>query len=78
MGLLDRLFGRRPAPTKRAKAPRRSVRDTRAEDGARDELREKAGGTQVPCLFIDGVALLESADINRWLSAYSERSAAPA
>ncbi|MCP4808130.1 MAG: hypothetical protein GY913_31260 [Proteobacteria bacterium] len=51
------------------------MRDTRSEDGARDELREKTGGTQVPCLFIDGVALLESADINRWLSEYSSRSA---
>lgn len=49
------------------------MKDTRAEDGVRDELREKTGGTQVPCLFIDGQPLLESADINRWLTEYSQR-----
>ena len=53
------------------------TKDTRAEDGVRDELREKTGGTQVPCLFIDGQPLLESADINRWLSAYSARPGGP-
>lgn len=49
------------------------MRDTRQDDGARDALRQLTGGTQVPCLVIDGVPLLESADINRWLTAYQAR-----
>ena len=31
------------------------------------ELRERTGRGQVPCLFIDGEALFESADIISWL-----------
>ena len=51
------------------------MRDTRAEPGARDELYEKTGRTQVPCLFIDGQPLFESADILVWLEAYTKRAA---
>ena len=48
-------------------------KDTLREPAARDELRRFTGGTQVPMLLIDGVPLLESADINDWLSRYAER-----
>lgn len=44
-----------------------SYRDTREEDGAREELRERTGRTTVPCLFIDGEPLFESADIIDYL-----------
>ncbi len=30
-------------------------------------LQEKTGGTQVPCLLIDGEPMLESSAINVWL-----------
>lgn len=43
------------------------MRDTALELGARDELVEKGGKGQVPCLFIDGRALYESDDIVTWL-----------
>lgn len=43
------------------------MRDTALEPGARDELVEKGGKGQVPCLFIDGQALYESDDIIAWL-----------
>lgn len=49
------------------------VRDTLIEPGAREELYEKTGRTQVPCLFIDGEPLFESADILVWLGAYAKR-----
>ncbi|MCB9765152.1 MAG: glutathione S-transferase N-terminal domain-containing protein [Alphaproteobacteria bacterium] len=49
------------------------TRDTRMEPGARAELVRIAGGTQVPCLLIDDVPLLESADIVAWLEAYARR-----
>ena len=52
-----------------------AMRDTRAEPGVREELYEKTGRTQVPCLFIDGKPLFESADILRWLEAYAARAA---
>ncbi len=44
--------------------------DTRQDMNAAKELRELTGGTQVPCLVIDGAPLLESADIVEWLTAY--------
>lgn len=47
------------------------TRDTLVERGAREELYEKTGRTQVPCLFIDGEPLFESADILAWLTAYA-------
>ena len=33
----------------------------------RTDLRNRTGRTQVPCLFIDGVAMFESADIINWM-----------
>lgn len=49
------------------------LRDVRTSDDARRELLEATGRTQVPCLFIDGTPLFESADISRWLEAYAAR-----
>ncbi len=43
------------------------TRDTLVEAGARDELIEKGGKPQVPCLFIGDRALYESSDIIRFL-----------
>lgn len=48
------------------------TRDTRQDPSARSELVSATGGTQVPCLFIDDVPLLESADILQWLEAYAK------
>ena len=42
-------------------------RDTRMEPKWRADLIDRTGRTQVPCLFIDGEAMFESADINDWL-----------
>ena len=50
-----------------------TYKDTRTEPGVRTELAQRNGTTQVPCLFIDGVPLLESADIEDWLRAYAIR-----
>jgi len=52
-----------------------TMKDTLQDPSARKELIEHTGRTQVPMLLIDGVPLLESADINTWLDAYSERAA---
>ena len=49
------------------------TRDTREERAARAELQDKTGRTQVPCLFINGRPLFESADIIRWLHANAAR-----
>lgn len=54
------------------------MKDTRRDPDARAELRERTGRTQVPCLFIDGQALFESADISAWLKSYSKRPSADA
>ena len=35
----------------------------------RDDLRNRTGRTQVPCLFIDGEAMFESLDIIDWMHA---------
>lgn len=43
------------------------MRDTLREPGAREELRNIGGKTQVPCLLINGAPLYESADIIRFL-----------
>ena len=51
------------------------TRDVRGEPSAREELVAKTGRGQVPCLFIDGQALFESADIMDWLSRYVENVA---
>ena len=42
-------------------------RDTRTEPKWRQDLIAQTGRTQVPCLFIDGKPMFESADISRWL-----------
>jgi glutaredoxin 3 len=43
-------------------------RDTRTDQKWRSNLIERTGRTQVPCLFIDGVAMFESAEIGDWLT----------
>ncbi len=43
------------------------MRDIRREPGAVDELVRVGGKRQVPCLFVDGKPLYESADIVRFL-----------
>jgi glutaredoxin len=48
-------------------------RDTLMDPEARAELAAATGRTQVPCLFVDGEPLFESADINAWLDAYARR-----
>lgn len=48
--------------------------DTRRDPSARQRLLQQTGRTQVPCLFIDGVPLFESLDINEWLEAYAART----
>lgn len=35
--------------------------------GAEDKLADLTGGSQVPCLVVDGEPILESADIVDWL-----------
>ena len=35
----------------------------------RDDLRNRTGSTQVPCLFIDGEPMFESLDIIAWMKA---------
>lgn len=54
-----------------------TLRDTMRDAGARDALVAATGRTQVPCLFIDGQPLFESADIVAWLRAHAAASAAP-
>jgi glutaredoxin len=45
------------------------LRDTMKEPGAEEELVKRGGDDQVPCLFIDGQPMYESADIIAWLDA---------
>ena len=45
------------------------MRDTRSDRQWQKDLIDKTGRTQVPCLFIDGEPMFESADINNWLRA---------
>ena len=47
-----------------------TMRDTLKDTEASRELRALTGGSQVPCLVIDGVPLLESLDIIAWLQTY--------
>ncbi len=49
------------------------MRDTRADRQAREHLLEVTGRTTVPCLFIDGVPMFESADISDWLRVHAAR-----
>ena len=51
------------------------MKDTRMDREARAHLRKVTRRTQVPCLFVDGKPLFESADIIRWLDAYAEGGA---
>lgn len=48
------------------------LRDTRENPEHRRALRQQTGRTQVPCLFIDGEPMFESADIVDWLQAYAQ------
>ena len=50
------------------------LRDTSGGSSHRQALIRQTGRSQVPCLFIDGEALFESADIVAWLRAYQARS----
>jgi len=50
------------------------LRDTSGGSSHRQVLIQQTGRSQVPCLFIDGEALFESADIVAWLRAYKARS----
>ncbi len=43
------------------------LRDTTREPDANAELIDRGGKRQVPCLFVDGKPMYESADISRWL-----------
>ena len=43
-----------------------SEKDTSKDLSARQELLNKTGRGQVPCLFIDGEPLFESNDIIQW------------
>lgn len=47
------------------------LRDTARDRAAAADLRAATGGSQVPCLFIDGVPMLESADILDFLEAHA-------
>lgn len=47
------------------------MRDTRHDPQARNELIQKGGKSQVPCLFIDEVPLYESRDIIQYLKRYA-------
>ena len=46
------------------------VHDVHASSEVREALLQATGRTQVPCLFVDGVPLLESLDIIAWLTRY--------
>lgn len=48
------------------------MRDTQKDRSAALEHQEKTGRSTVPCLYIDGTPLFESADIIAWLRAYKE------
>ena len=47
-------------------------RDITASPDDRERLVEVGGKQQVPCLFIDGEPLYESADIIAWLKAHAQ------
>ena len=51
-----------------------TTRELQGGPSVREELIEKTGRGQVPCLFIDDQPLFESADIMEWLSRYAEKS----
>lgn len=43
------------------------TKNTMSDPGARQELMQIGGKTQVPCLVIDGKPMYESMDIINWL-----------
>jgi len=47
------------------------LRDVRSDAKHRQTLAADTGRTTVPCLYIDGQPLFESADIVAWLRAYA-------
>lgn len=49
-----------------------TLKDTMRDPQARMTLEDATGSTQVPCLFIDDVPLLESLEIVAWLDAYAK------
>lgn len=51
----------------KAKGIEVTYKNIKSDKGAREELLNVGGKTQVPCLFIDGAALYESSDIIAWL-----------
>jgi len=51
-------------------------RNTMRDRRHRDDLIDATGRGTVPCLFIDGAPMHESADIIRWLRARSEEQPA--
>ncbi len=53
------------------------IHDTRTDPAASGELYRQTGRTQVPCLFIDGEPLFESADIIEWLEQAAAAPRAP-
>ena len=50
------------------------MRDTRLNPQHRQDLLQRTGRTQVPCLFIDGEPMFESEDIVDWLEDYAARA----
>ncbi|WP_168210966.1 glutaredoxin family protein [Persicimonas caeni] len=52
------------------------MRDVSGDPEARAHLLEVTGRRTVPCMFIDGVPMFESADISDWLRVHAERNAA--
>ena len=48
------------------------LHDIRSSEEDRSRLIEVGGKEQVPCLFIDGEPMYESADIISWLTAHPQ------
>jgi len=51
--------------------------DIRNDPAAREHLFQQTGRHTVPCLFINGTPLFESADIISWLEAQSAQRSSP-
>ena len=51
--------------------------DIRQDPAARDHLYQQTGRHTVPCLFIDGEPLFESADIISWLESQAGQQLPP-
>ncbi len=48
------------------------LKDVVYDPQAKEELREKGGKMQVPCLLIDAYPLYESDEIIRWFSEHQD------